>query len=131
MIRFLVRAAIFIVTAALGLLVASWILTDFRISLSGFLVAVGVFALAQSILAPFIFSMARRYAPAMLGGIGLVSILAALIIASLFPGGIIITGFVTWVLATLIVWIITALGAWILPLIFLKERRDRRSTKAA
>lgn len=122
MIRFLIRALIFIVTAALGLLVASWILTDFVLSTSGFIIAVLVFALAQSILAPFVMKMARRYAPALLGGIGLVSTFLALLIASFFPGGITISGIVTWILGTLIVWIVTALGGWVLPLIFLKEK---------
>jgi hypothetical protein len=122
MVRFLIRAVIFVVTAALGLLVAAWILPGFRLEWGGVLVAVGVFAVAQSVLAPLIFNLARRYASAMLGGIGLVSTLVALIIASLFPGGIRIDGITTWVLATLVVWLVTALGAWLLPLIFLKKK---------
>ncbi|MCD2441099.1 phage holin family protein [Agromyces sp. SYSU K20354] len=128
MVRFLIRAAIFLVTAALGLLVASWLLPDFNIEWGGFLVATLVFAIAQSVLSPFIFKMAHRYAPAVIGGIGLVSTFVALLIASLFPSGIQISGgVVTWVLATLIVWLVTALGAWLLPLIFLKKRATARS----
>ena len=60
MVRFLIRAAIYLVTAALGLLVASWILPDFHIEWGGFLVAVAVFAIAQSVLSPFIFNVARK-----------------------------------------------------------------------
>ena len=122
MVRLLIRAAIFVVTAALGLLVAMWLLPDVHLSASGFITAVLVFAVAQSVLSPFIFKMAHRYAPAVIGGIGLVSTFVALLIASLFPGGLTIDGAVTWVLATLVVWIVTALGAWLLPLIFLKKR---------
>lgn len=122
MIRFMIRAAIFLATAALGLLAAALILPDFQLSLSGLLVAIIVFALAQSVLAPFIFKMARRYAPALVGGIGLVSTFVALLIASLVGGGLAITGIGTWILGTLIVWIVTALGAWLLPLIALKKR---------
>ncbi|MFD4421726.1 phage holin family protein [Agromyces sp. NPDC058484] len=132
MVRFLIRIAISLVTAALGLLVASWILTDFHIEWGGFLVAIVVFAIAQAVLAPFIFNVARKYASAILGGIGLVSTFVALLIASLFPSGIRIEGVVTWVLATLIVWIVTALGAWLLPLVFLKERAEKgRSARRA
>ena len=131
MVRFLIRAAIYLVTAALGLLAASWILPDFHIEWGGFLVAVAVFAIAQSVLSPFIFNVARKYASAILGGIGLVSTFVALLIASLFPGGIRIDGAVTWVLATLIVWIVTALGGWVLPLIFLKRRAGDRNAAAA
>jgi len=126
MVRLLIRAAIFVVTAALGLLVAMWLLPDVHLSTSGFITAVLVFAIAQSVLAPFIFKMAHRYAPAVLGGIGLVSTFVALLIASLFPGGLTINGVVTWVLATLVVWVVTALGAWLLPLIFLKKRVEER-----
>lgn len=126
MVRFLIRAAIFLVTAALGLLIAAWILPDFHIEWGGFLVATVVFAIAQSVLAPFIFNLARKYASAILGGIGLVSTFVALFIATLFPGGIRIEGAVTWVLATLIVWIVTALGGWVLPLLFLRKRAGDR-----
>lgn len=122
MLRFLVRLAIYLGTAALALFVTSLILSGFRISASGFLVAIGVFALAQSILTPFIINMARKYAPAVLGGIGLVSTFVALLIASLFPGGLTITGIDTWILASLIVWLITALGGWLLPLLILRGK---------
>jgi uncharacterized membrane protein YvlD (DUF360 family) len=127
MVRFLIRAAIFVVTAALGLLVASWILPGFHLDWEGLLIAVLVFAVAQSILAPFIFNVARKYASAMLGGIGIVSTLIALLVASLVPGGIHVDGFVTWILAALVVWVVTALGGWLLPLIFLKKKVAARA----
>ncbi|HKH09067.1 MAG TPA: phage holin family protein [Agromyces sp.] len=127
MVRFLIRAAIYLVTAALGLLIAAWILPDFRIEWGGFLVATAVFAIAQSVLSPFIFNVARKYASAILGGIGLVSTFVALLIASLFPQGIQIDGAVTWVLATLIVWLVTALGGWVLTLLFVRKRVGERA----
>lgn len=122
MLRFLIRLAIYLGTAALALFITSLILPEFRISASGFLIAIGVFALAQSILTPFIINMARKYAPAVLGGIGLVSTFVALLIASFFPGGLAISGIDTWVLASLIVWLITALGGWLLPLLILRGK---------
>lgn len=131
MIRFLIRLAIYVGTVALALLVTSWILPGFELSLSGFIIAVAVFALAQSILTPFIVNMARKHAPAVLGGIGLVSAFVALLIASVFPGGISITGIDTWVLASLIVWLITALGGWLLPLLFLRGKLSDAKTAAA
>jgi uncharacterized membrane protein YvlD (DUF360 family) len=127
MLRFLVRLAIYLGTAALALFIASLILPGFRLSVSGFLIAIGVFALAQNILTPFIVNMARKYAPAVLGGIGLVSTFVALLIASFFPGGITLTGIDTWVLASLIVWLVTALGGWLLPLLLLRGKLADRS----
>lgn len=127
MTRILIRAVIFLGTAALGLLVAAAVVPGVRLSVSGFLIAVAVFALAQSILAPFIFNVARKYAPAMLGGIGLVSTFVALLIATWFPEGLRISGVSSWISATLVVWIVTALGAWLLPLVLLKKRVGGRT----
>ena len=129
MTRMLIRAVIFLGTAALGLLVAAAGVPGVRLSVSGFLiaVAVAVFALAQSILAPFIFNVARKYAPAMLGGIGLVSTFVALLIATWFPEGLRISGVSSWISATLVVWIVTALGAWLLPLVLLRKRVGGRT----
>ena len=127
MTRMLIRAVIFLGTAALGLLVAAAGVPGVRLSVSGFLIAVAVFALAQSILAPFIFNVARKYAPAMLGGIGLVSTFVALLIATWFPEGLRISGVSSWISATLVVWIVTALGAWLLPLVLLRKRVGGRT----
>lgn len=122
MVRFLIRVAIFVATAAVGLLVTAWVLPGFHLDWEGAVIAVVVFAIAQSVLSPFIFNVARKHASAVLGGIGLVSTLVALIIAALFPGGIRVDDLVTWVLAALIVWFVTALGGWLLPLVFLKKK---------
>ena len=129
MVLFLIRAVIFLVSAALGLLVASWVLDDFTVSTTGFGVAVVVFAVAQSVLSPFIAKMTARNAPAFLGGIGLLSTYVALLIASLFSDGLEISGVQTWILATLIVWLVTALATLLLPLIFLRNKvEDKRTT---
>lgn len=128
MVRLLISAAIFLVTAALGLLAAAWVLDDVELALSGFITATVIFAVAQAIFTPFVLSVARRHAPKMLGGIGLVSTLVALVIASTFTDGLTISGATTWVLASLIVWAATALGAWLLPLLVLKNRHRGRDT---
>lgn len=122
MIRFLIHAAIFIVSAALGLWITSLILADFEITVQGFVIAVAVFALAQAILAPFIFKMTTRYASAFVGGAGLVSTFVALLIASWVSDGLTVRGISTWVLGTLIVWLVSALATWLLPMWWLKNR---------
>ncbi|MDX2377351.1 phage holin family protein [Microbacterium sp. LRZ72] len=128
MLIFLYRTLVFVLSAALGLIAADLILPGFEIVWSdwwGFVLCVLIFAVLQSVLSPWIATMARRYAPVLLGGIGIISTLAALLIVVLLPiGGIRITDAVTWVLAPLIVWIITALATVLLPLIFLKRRLD-------
>lgn len=130
-IRFLLNFAANLVTAAVALLLAGLVLSQWvTLHVGGFLVAVLVFTLAQSILAPFIFNIARQYASALLGGIGLVSTLVALWVATLFPGGIEIVG-LGWVLAPLLVWIVTALGGWILVGVVIKRYLEKRQNAKA
>ncbi|ACQ79210.1 conserved hypothetical protein [Beutenbergia cavernae DSM 12333] len=127
MVVFLIRSAIFLGSAALGLWVASLLIEDVHLTASGFIVAVVVFALAQWILTPFVLKMTRQYANAFIGGVGLVSTFLCLWIASLIGSGLEITGgVVTWILATLVVWLVTAIATLVLPLIFLRNRLDDR-----
>lgn len=124
MVRWIIRTAMFLGSAMLGIVLAWLLLDDFRLSLPGFVTAVIVFAVAQSLLSPLIEKAIKRYAEALLGGVGLLSTFVALLIASLFPGGLQISEVTTWVLATLVVWLVTALGTWLLPLIVEKQRPE-------
>ncbi len=126
MIRFLFTFLTNLVSSAIALLLAHLLLGEWvTVQVAGFLIAVAVFTVAQSVLAPFVFNMARKYASAMLGGIGLVSTFLALFIATLFPNGLQITGW-GWILGPVLVWIVTALGTWILVGIFLKMYFQKR-----
>jgi hypothetical protein len=131
MIRFLVRAAIFLASAAIGLLVAKLTLDGMSIDASSFIAVVVIFAVIQSVLAPFIAKVTARNAPAILGATGLISTFIALVVADVVSDGLTITGADTWVLATLIVWIVTMLATLLLPIILVKmgvqNARDRRS----
>jgi uncharacterized membrane protein YvlD (DUF360 family) len=126
MIRFLLSFAINVVLAAVGLLVASSLFDDVTLHASGFVVAVLIFAVAQAILAPFVFNMARKYASAVLGGIGLVSTFLALWVATLIGDGLEISGTSTWIATTVVVWLISALGGWLLGWLVLTRWWDRR-----
>ncbi|RVW01669.1 phage holin family protein [Rhodococcus spongiicola] len=128
MIRFLIRTAIFLGSAAIGILAAVWLLPEVSVSASGFITAVVLFAVAQSVLSPYITKIAARDAPAFLGGIGIVSTFVALVIASVF-GGLSISGWRTWILATIVVWLVTALATVLLPMVLLRGKFDDRKTK--
>ncbi|ROS26038.1 phage holin family protein [Cellulomonas sp. PhB150] len=121
MVAFLIRALIFLLSAALGLWVASLVLDDFDLDWSGLLVAVVIFAVLQSVLAPWILRMARRYAGALTGAVGLISTFIALLITTLVSDGLSITGASTWLFGTLIVWLVTMLGALLLPLVLVRK----------
>jgi len=130
MITFLIRAAIFVVSAAAGLIVADLILPGFHIDWSdwwGFALAVLIFAVIQSVLAPWVFKITRRHAAPLLGGIGIISTFIAIVIVVLIPNaGIGISQPLAWVLAPVIVWVITALATWLLPMVFLKRQVAQR-----
>jgi len=130
-IRFLLSVAISIVSAALALLVISWVVDGVTMYATGFVIAVIVFTVAQALLGPFIFNLARQYASAVLGGIGLVSTFVALFVATLFPNGLQINGITAWIFATLIAWVITALGTWILGVLIIKRWWDKRQLAKA
>ncbi|HYO04182.1 MAG TPA: phage holin family protein [Mycobacterium sp.] len=122
MIRFLLRMVVFLGSSAIGLLVAAWLIDGVTVSTWGFVTAVVIFTVAQAILSPFFLKMASRYASAFLGGIGLVSTLAALILASLLTHGLTIRGIGSWVAATVLVWLVTALATLLLPMLILKKK---------
>jgi uncharacterized membrane protein YvlD (DUF360 family) len=125
-IRFLISAAIFLASAAVGLLVANAALDDMSVDATSFIIVVVVFAALQGVLQPFIAKMARQYAPPLLGGIGLVTTFVSLLVTSLVTDGLQISGFDTWVFAALIVWIVTMIATLLLPLIFVKRRVSER-----
>lgn len=122
MIRFLLRTLVFLGSAAIGLLVAGWLVDGVELHPVGFIVAVVIFAVAQSILSPFFLKMASRYASAFIGGIGLVSTFVALLLASLFTNGLSINGVRAWIVATIVVWLVTALATLLLPMLVLKKK---------
>lgn len=127
----LVSFVLFLVSALLGLLVAKWLLDGMTIDWSSLLIVVGVFAVLQAVLMPFTAKMAKRNAPALLGGVGLVSTAIALWLTTLLTDGLTIRGASTWLYACLIVWLVTMLATLLLPLIlgkrFIAARRDDRS----
>jgi hypothetical protein len=121
MIRFLVRTAIFIVSAAVGLLVTAAVVDGFEVTASGFLTAVLIFAVIQSVLSPFIAKVTARNAAAFLGGVGLLSTFVALWLTTVIGDALTIEGgATTWLAATVIVWLATALATLLLPIILVK-----------
>jgi putative membrane protein len=131
MIRMLISAALALGANAVGLLIADLVLDDLSVEWQSFIVAVAFFTLVEVILGPLITKMALRNAPALMGGIALVTTLLGLIITDLIFDGFSIEGIWTWVAATVIVWLGGLLAAFVLPLIFLRNRADERSQSAA
>jgi uncharacterized membrane protein YvlD (DUF360 family) len=125
MVRMLIGFVIQLVSNALGLIVASWILDGVTISGTAFLVAVVIFTVVYAIAQP-VFTMWAVNTPALRGGVALVATLVGLIITSLVSDGLSISGAGTWIAATVIVWLVALLGVLVLPLIFLKKKVEER-----
>lgn len=123
--NFLLRVLIFLASAAIGLVVADLLLPGFSITWGdwwGFLLAILLFALFQSILSPLSVRLGRRHAPALLGGMGIISTFVALVIVVLIPrAGLSISQPLAWLLAPLVVWLVTALATWLLTPLLIKK----------
>jgi len=124
-IRALIRAAVWLGGAAIGLLVAKLILDDMTIDGGSFFFVVALFAVMQAILAPFAAKVTAQHASALLGGVGLLSTFAALLITAAASDGLSISGVDTWIFASLIVWIVTMLSSFLLPLLVAKRLTGR------
>ena len=113
--QILLRAVVLLGSWAIGLLVAVWVVPGVSVSVSGFIVAVVLFSVAQAILSLLILRLPRAYASLLLGGTGLALTVVALSLASVLTHGFNIRGIASWVAATVVVWLVTTVGAISLP----------------
>ena len=128
MIRLLVRTAIAICAAAVGLIVAAIVLDGVHLNVGSFFGAVLIFAVTFALMQPFMVSQLRRGArgSAALGGVALISTLVALIVTDLVSDGLNIHGVGTWLVATLLVWLASLLAGFLLPYLGLKKYLEER-----
>lgn len=115
----LTRLLIFLGSSAIGLFVAQLVLDGVRVSWLPFIVVVVIFAVLQAALTAVITPFARDKAPALVGGVGLVSTFLALLISNVALSGLSVRGGpLTWLWASLIVWLATMLATMLLPKMF-------------
>ncbi|HSN06342.1 MAG TPA: hypothetical protein VLV82_03280 [Candidatus Angelobacter sp.] len=130
MVRFLIRTAIYFLSALVGIIAADLILADFSVSgWTSYVWVAIIFAVVQAILSPLIGSIVSKNASAFSGGVGIVSSLVALAITNIASSSLTVSGGITtWILAALIVWVFGAIAAFVLPFILVKRAvSDRRS----
>ena len=108
MLRLVITFCIFLLSAALGLLIAVLVLPDMSVSAASFVLDVAIFAVLRAIISPFIIKLTLTSARALAGAAGLVATLVS------------IKGLSTWVLATLITWLVSMFAAFLLPLLVVK-----------
>lgn len=130
MIRLVVQTVLTLVANAIGLLVASYVLDDFTINTSSFILAVIIFTAATVILGPFITKMAMQNASFLMGGTALVTTLVGLLITTVVTDGLTIDGVATWLIATVVIWIASMVAQVLLPFILAKLALTRGSDQA-
>lgn len=136
MIRFLLNVVISLAGSLLALWVASILISGFNITFEGILIATALFTVLQAAIGPLVFSIARKYASAILGGIGLVSTLLALWITTLISDALTIDGLSAWISSTVVIWAITAFATWILGYLLITKwlsgrEEDKKLSKLA
>lgn len=127
MVRLIAVTIIELVANAIGLLVAKWLLPGFVITPAGFLWVIVVFTAARFILAPLIFKLSFKYVRAITGGIALVTTFVGLLVTTWLTDGLQITGFSSWVIATLVVWLFGVIAILVLPLVIFKKTLAART----
>ena len=126
MIRAIVRTGILLVANAIGLIVASIVLKDVAINVTGFLLALLIFTVCAAVLTPTIRSQLERRNSAALGGVALISTLVALIITVIVSNGLEVHGLAGWLGGPLIIWGSSLVVAFVLPYFGLKKYLDDR-----
>ena len=115
-----VRTGILLAANAVGLIVASLVLSSMDLDATGFVIAVLIFTVVLAFMQPFLASSLRRRSAA-LGGVALIATLASLIVTDLISDGFSIDGVGTWIAAAVIVWVAALVAAFVLPFLGLKK----------
>ncbi|WP_298853557.1 hypothetical protein [uncultured Ruegeria sp.] len=108
---------------AVGLLLASLILSGFAIKPISFIVVVIVFTVVQLIAEPLILKLGEKRAPALKGGIALIVTFVGLLVTDLITAGLTVGGVSNLLAATLLVWLGALIASVVLPIYVFKGLR--------
>ncbi|WP_170345539.1 hypothetical protein [Ruegeria atlantica] len=109
---------------AIGLLLASLILSGFAIKPISFIVVVIVFTVVQVVAEPLILKLGEKKAPALKGGIALIVTFVGLFVTDLIAAGLTVGGVSNLLAATLLVWLGALIASVVLPIYVFKELRE-------
>ncbi|HTN99400.1 MAG TPA: phage holin family protein, partial [Microthrixaceae bacterium] len=97
MIRLIATAVVALIADAIALLVAAAMVDDMSITASGFVIAVGIFALVSLLVEPLTRQVALKNAPAILGSSTLIATVVSLVVTAIVSDSLTISGTWTWV----------------------------------
>jgi hypothetical protein len=130
MMRLIATAVVALLANAIGLIGGAALLDDMSLGVSGFLIAVVVYTIADVLFSPLIRQTSETRAPFLIGSTSLVSTLIALIITALVSDSLKIDGIVGWVIATVLVWAIALVARLLLPTVIFRRTLARRRPAA-
>jgi putative membrane protein len=130
-IRLVVTVVMHVIACAVGLIVAAAILDDMALDVSGFLIAVAIFAAVDLIAQPLIIKIGWKHAQALTGSSALLSTFVGLVVTTIVSDGLRIDGATTWLLATVIVWAASLVAVILLPVTVFKRWLGQRQSSAA
>ncbi|WP_170362792.1 hypothetical protein [Ruegeria arenilitoris] len=111
---------------AIGLLLATLLLSGFAIKPISFIVVVIVFTLVQVVAEPLILKLGEKKAPALKGGIALIVTFVGLLITDLVTAGLTVGGISNLLAATLLVWLGALIASIVLPIYVFTELRESK-----
>lgn len=110
------------------LLIAAIVLERFTIRVVPFIIAALVFTVLTMVLRPVADRMTAEHAKGLIFVSGLATTAVALVLTDIFSRGVSISGFLTWILAILIVWIGTVVYALVDDKILARVNRPSAPT---
>jgi uncharacterized membrane protein YvlD (DUF360 family) len=121
MLRMIARLTIALLANAVGLIVAALVLDKMSLSVTGFIIDVAIFTGVQVLAQPLIMKQSVKGGNALSGASALAAAFIALVVTTWISDGMQISGFSTWLLATVIVWGAAVLATLLLPLVVFKK----------
>lgn len=125
----IIRGVIVILANALGLLTAAVLVSEFSISLGGFVTAVVLFTLATAVMSPLLQRAVEKGAPQLLGGIALLSTLLALVVTNWLSDGLSVTSTSAWIVAAVIIWVVSVAAGLVLPKLILSRPTETEKSE--
>ncbi|GMR05811.1 MAG: hypothetical protein BMS9Abin25_0386 [Gammaproteobacteria bacterium] len=121
MIRLLISALLYTLANAVGLFLAILLLPGFSMGPISFVIATLIFTVIEVVMGPLVMKISIKSAPALAGGIALVTTFFGLFITSILVDGMSIGGLSNWLAATLLVWVGALVAGMILPVVAFKK----------
>lgn len=115
MTRMLAVAALSLLANAIGLLLAILLINGFSIDVTAFIFAVVLFTVAAVIAEPILTKISQKNAPALAGGMALITTFVGLFLTSVLLEGMSTGGMINLLLATFVVWLGALIAGLILP----------------